>query len=153
MATNYRYLLSTNHTHIFYSAFLRKIWEDGWLDEYSDNHFLIKAIENRLTAFIRFTQMLNNDPNLHRLIKKHGVIDNDSFNLNFCMNLSSCLAHLQTIFGNDHMKRFIRDQLSAGKQQYDEDTFFEAISEISVLRFYAMRSKWKQPLATMLQFL
>lgn len=126
--------------------YLRKIWEDGWLDEYSDNHFLIKAIENRLTAFIGFTQMLNNDPNLHRLIKKHGVIDNDSFNLNFCMNLSSCLAHLQTIFGNDHMERFIRDQLSAGKQQYDEDTFFEAISEISVLRFYAMRSKWKQAL-------
>ena len=59
--------------------YLRKIWEDGWLDEYSDNHFLIKAIENRLTAFIGFTQMLNNDPNLHRLIKKHGVIDNDSF--------------------------------------------------------------------------
>lgn len=90
--------------------------------------------------------MLNNDPNLHRLIKKHGVIDNNSFNLNFCMNLSVCLAHLQTIFGNDHMERFIKDQLSAGKQQYDEDTFFEAISEFSVLRFYAIRSKWKQAL-------
>ncbi|RHQ77341.1 hypothetical protein DWX99_05605 [Firmicutes bacterium AF22-6AC] len=126
--------------------YFKKIWEDGWLDEYSDNHFLIKAIENRLTAFIGFTQMLNNDPNLHRLIKKHGVIDNNSFNLNFCMNLSGCLAHLQTIFGNDHMERFIKDQLSAGKQQYDEDTFFEAISEISVLRFYAIRSKWKQAL-------
>ena len=31
--------------------FLKNMWEQGWLDDYSDDHFLIKAIENRLTDF------------------------------------------------------------------------------------------------------
>ena len=37
--------------------YLKNIWECGWLDEYSDEHFLIKAIENRLTTFVGYTQM------------------------------------------------------------------------------------------------
>ena len=44
------------------------------------------------------------------------------------------------------MERFIKDQLSAGKQNYNEDTFFEAVSEVSVLYFYTFRSRWKQAL-------
>lgn len=30
---------------------LQQAWEEGWLDEYSDNHFLIKAIEKRLDEY------------------------------------------------------------------------------------------------------
>ena len=126
--------------------YLKNIWECGWLDEYSDEHFLIKAIENRLTTFVGYTQMLNNEPNLHGVIKAKGIIDNDTFNSNFCMNLSGRLACLESLFGSDHMERFIKDQLSAGKQNYNEDTFFEAVSEISVLYFYTFRSRWKQAL-------
>ena len=74
--------------------YLKNIWECGWLDEYSDEHFLIKAIENRLTTFVGYTQMLNNEPNLHGVIKANGIIDNDTFNSNFCMNLSGRLAYL-----------------------------------------------------------
>ena len=127
-------------------CYLKNIWEYGWLDEYSDEHFLIKAIENRLTTFIGYTQMLNNDPNLHGLIKANGIIDNTSFNSNFCMNLSGRLACLESVFGKEHIEKFIKDQLSAGKQHYDEDTFFEALSEISILFFYANRCEWKQAL-------
>lgn len=126
--------------------YLKNIWECGWLDEYSDEHFLIKAIENRLTTFVGYTQMLNNEPNLHGVIKAKGIIDNDTFNSNFCMNLSGRLACLESLFGSDHMERFIKDQLSAGKQNYNEDTFFEAVSEVSVLYFYTFRSRWKQAL-------
>lgn len=126
--------------------YLKNIWECGWLDEYSDEHFLIKAIENRLTTFVGYTQMLNNEPNLHEVIKAKGIIDNDTFNSNFCMNLSGRLACLESVFGSDHMERFIKDQLSAGKQNYNEDTFFEAVSEVSVLYFYTFRSRWKQAL-------
>lgn len=75
--------------------YLKNIWECGWLDEYSDEHFLIKAIENRLTTFVGYTQMLNNEPNLHGVIKASSrFIDNDTFNSNFCMNLSGRLACL-----------------------------------------------------------
>ena len=126
--------------------YFKNIWECGWLDEYSDEHFLIKAIENRLTTFVGYTQMLNNEPNLHGVIKAKGIIDNDTFNSNFCMNLSGRLACLESLFGSDHMERFIKDQLSAGKQNYNEYTFFEAVSEVSVLYFYTFRSRWKQAL-------
>ena len=81
--------------------YLKSIWEYGWLDEYSDDHFLIKAIENRLTMFIGYTQMINNDPNLHGLIKAKGIIDNKSFSQNFCMNLSMRLAYLNNVFGKN----------------------------------------------------
>lgn len=127
-------------------SYLKKIWECGWLDEYSDEHFLIKAIENRLTTFVGCTQMVNNDPNLYGIIQKNGIIDTESFCLNFCMNISVRLTCLEVTFGTDHMKRFVKDQLSAGKQSYNEDTFFQAISEISVLFFYASRCVWKDAL-------
>lgn len=125
-------------------SYLKNAWESGWLDEYSHEHFLIKALENRLTTFIGYTQMLNNEPNLHGLIKDKGIIDNNSFNLNFCLNLSTRLARLDGAFGTNQIKRFIKEQLSAGKQKYDEDTFFEALSEISILHFYASKNCWKE---------
>lgn len=127
-------------------CYLVEAWKRGWLDEYSDDHFLIKAIENRLTTFSGYTQMLNNEPNLCGLIKERGIIDNSTFNTNFCMNLSMRLASLDRLFGYEHIEKFIKDQLSAGKQKYNEDTFFEALSEISVLTFFARRSEWKQAL-------
>ena len=127
-------------------CYLKSIWECGWLDEYSDDHFLIKAIENRLTMFVGYTQMINNDPNLHGLIKAKGIIDNKSFSQNFCMNFSLRLAYLNNVFGKENIERFVKDQLSAGKLNYSEDTFFEALSEVSVLYFYAYRYNWKEAL-------
>ena len=32
---------------------LQKAWEEGWLDEYSNEHFLIKALEGRLVDYPR----------------------------------------------------------------------------------------------------
>ena len=31
--------------------FVKRAWEDGWLDEFADNHFLIMAIEDNLNHF------------------------------------------------------------------------------------------------------
>lgn len=134
------------HNDYSICRYLRHIWEAGWFDEYSENHFIVKAIENTLESFVGYTQMLNNDPNMHGLIKATGILDNASFNSSFCMNLSGRLECLDNIFGRSHIERFVRDQLSAGKDNYNEDTFFEALSELSVLYFYACRTEWKQAL-------
>lgn len=32
-------------------SFLKRIWQEGWLDEYSNDHFLIMALEGRLNEF------------------------------------------------------------------------------------------------------
>ena len=29
-------------------SFMKKIWQEGWLDTYSSNHFLIMALEGRV---------------------------------------------------------------------------------------------------------
>lgn len=124
--------------------YLKECWEQGLFDEYSDEHFIVKAIENRLTTFVGFNQMLENEPNLHGIVLSKGIIDNTSFNANFCLNLSNSLSCLASVFGKDKIEKFITDQLSAGKGQYNEDAFFEALSEISILFFYARRAKWEQ---------
>ena len=38
--------------YAFLCSFLKYAWEQGWLDEYSEEHFLIKAIESRLDNFV-----------------------------------------------------------------------------------------------------
>ena len=42
------------------------------MDEYSDNHFLIKAIENRLETFVGKEQLIENDLNMQGIIDVHG---------------------------------------------------------------------------------
>ena len=51
------------------------------------------------------------------------------------MNLSIKLGALQGLFGKDQIENFVKNQLSAGKDKYNEDCFFEALSEISILCF------------------
>ena len=45
-------------------GFLNTAWIEGWMDEYSDNHFLIKVIENRLETFVGKEQLIENDLNM-----------------------------------------------------------------------------------------
>lgn len=113
--------------------FLRNAWRDGWLDEYSADHFLIKAIENRLTTFVGKEQLIENNINLQGIINEDGSINTNAFNLDFCTNFSLRMQALTEIFGNKNIKGFITNQMSAGKKHYNEDTFFEALSEVSIL--------------------
>ena len=48
------------------------------------------------------------------------------------------------MFGERQIKTFISDQLSAGKKNYSEDTFFQALSEVSILHFYLFRFRWEK---------
>ena len=123
--------------------FLKDAWEKGWFDDYSDEHFVIKAIENRLTSFIGKEQLVENDLNMQGLIDEDGNVDTEAFNLNFCINFSRRMQFLVKVFGEDDIKKFIIDQMSAGKQNYREDAFFEALSEVSILSFYASINAWE----------
>lgn len=113
---------------------LKRAWEKGWLDEYDENHFLIKAIYGKLDRYRGYQQYIAN--NLHMWNTTE-----ENFQINFCMNLSSKLAGLSALFGEEEIQRFIEDQLSAGKAAYDEEQFFRALSEVSVLTFWRRNSK------------
>ena len=112
---------------------LSKAWYGGWLDEFDENHFLIKAIEGRLERFQGFNQFLTNDVALYQINK-------ENFQENFCINFSCKLKSLIDFFGEGNIKSFVVNQLSAGKENYDEAQFFRALSEVSILCFWRKRS-------------
>lgn len=41
------------------AGFLKNAWENGLLDEYSNNHFLIEALEGRITELQWKDQLFN----------------------------------------------------------------------------------------------
>lgn len=117
--------------------FLRRIWKEGWLDEYSDKHFLIRAIENRLTDFLGKQQAYRDNTILYP------VINDDNFTINFLVNFSMKMNGLCNVFSEKDIKKFVMDQLSAGKNHYNEEQFFRALSEISVLSFFCSITRWR----------
>lgn len=124
--------------------FLNVAWSNGWLDEYSDEHFLIKAIENRLSSFVGKEQLIENNINLQGMINLDGSVNDTAFNFNFCLNFSRRMEFLAQKFGEENIKSFITDQMSAGKQNYKEDTFFQALSEVSILSFHLQKCPWME---------
>lgn len=130
--------------NILLCSFLNTAWTRGWLNEYSNDHYLIKAIENRLTTFIGREQLIENNINQQGMVNSDGDINTTAFNFNFCINFSQRMQFLIKRFGEDGIRSFITNQMSAGKKNYKEDTFFEALSEVSILTFYAPRCNWFQ---------
>ena len=126
-------------------AFLRKVWKDGWLDEYSDKHFLIQALEGRVSKIQWEEQLINNNIAVMYAPIKNGTVDYNSFSRNFIINISQRLSILENTFGEKQIKNFICHQLAAGKQNYNRDQFFQALSEIEILSFYSERYKWTNP--------
>ena len=118
-------------------SFLNDIWKDGWLDDYSDEHFLIRAIESHLTGFVGEQQAyLDNTP-------MYPVIDKSNFVSCFLTNFSVKMSGLCDIFGKEQIKKFVIDQLSAGKDNYNEEQFFRALSEICVISYFCSIGNWK----------
>lgn len=125
--------------------FLEKAWTNGWMDEFSNEHFLIRAMENRLGDFVGRSQLTLNNFAMYCPIGADGEYDLAAFSNNFCINLSMKLEGMAAAFGENKVKRFITDQLSAGKlNHYKEDTFLQALSEISILSFWLSRYQWDQ---------
>ena len=113
---------------------LKRAWENGWLDGFSDEHFLIKAIEKRLEKNPKLFQIPSHLTTLY-------PVTPTTFQENFCINFSGKIARLVSLFGEENIKRFFTDQLSAGKAHYEEDQFFRALSEVSVLNYWGMNAK------------
>lgn len=113
---------------------LQKAWEEGWIDEFSDDHFLIKAIEKRLDKYPKLFQVPACWLPLY-------PITPTTFQENFCINFSGKIYGLISLFGEDKIQRFFTAQLSAGKANYEENQFFRALSEVSVLSYWRMRAK------------
>lgn len=108
-----------------------RLWSDGAFDEYSDEHFMIHSINEDAHYFEKFFR--NHYVQMTYASVPYASID--SFFGNFVVNLENSFRVLVGTFGYDNIRRFVTNQLSAGKEQYDEEAFFEALSEIHILSF------------------
>ena len=79
--------------------FLENMWKEGWLDSYSNDNFLIKAIENRLTNFLGKQQLhLDNSP-------IYPFVDEKNFPHIFLINFSMKMNGLCNLFGKKTNKK------------------------------------------------
>lgn len=123
-------------------GFMERAWTRGWFDNFSNNHFLIMALEHRLNKFDWEYQFVSNTTmDVFTPLSPNGKIDFRQFSDNFIANLSTKLAVLEQRFGSDEIRNFVVNQLSAGKNNYSADAFFQALSEIEILCFYC-RIDW-----------
>ncbi len=111
---------------------LKTMWEQGWLDEFSESHFLIRTIHSNLPEYRTKAQVSASSPELFN--------DCDT-PLNFIINFSSKFLHFANLCGSDNAERFVKDQLSAGKNNYSEDQFFAALHEIHVFTYLTLCGK------------
>ena len=109
-----------------------RMWCDGAFDEYSDDHFMIRAFNDDIEYFKRFFR--NHYIQMTAASALYASID--SFPGNYVVNLENSFRALVSAFGYDNIRRFVTDQLSAGKDHYDEESFFAALSELYILKFF-----------------
>ena len=99
--------------------------KNGLMDEYSDNHILIKAMRGEFDYFYKY-------PHLGQESISKSERD---LATTFLMNFSPKLQYLSRIFNTADFNEFIKNQMSAGKDNYSDEQFFRAASEINVLKF------------------
>ncbi|WP_006717486.1 hypothetical protein [Desulfitobacterium metallireducens] len=96
------------------------------MDEYSDKHFIIQAMNGNLDFFERYPYVASKSLNI-----TNGL---DLANT-FLMNFSAKLFNLSHKFSKSDIDEFVRNQLAAGKDKYSEEQFFRAVSEVNVLSY------------------
>jgi len=106
-----------------------ELWKEGCFDEYSENHFLIRAIKK--------DPLLEKNVGQYRCEGFVSAFDSE----NFVQNFATKICALLSIFSNEvgQIKDFLRNQMAAGKRNYKEKSFFDAYSEILLLYYLGAR--------------
>ena len=115
-------------SHNIFLKPLNDMWVNGWFDEFSNNHFLIVAIIEQKINYRTKEQVEIASTSLYN--------ENDNDAINFLINLSCVLNKMIRLCGEKQIEQFVKNQLSAGKDQYDEDQFFQALHEIQEFNFF-----------------
>lgn len=111
--------------------YLFKAWKKGWFEEYSNDHFLIKALNGEISPFTGYVNMLemSSGPLRHNL---------ESIRSSFYQALSISLKLLEDQFSEKVAESYVVEKLSGGKTNYDEDQFMRALSELTVIKWFCL---------------
>lgn len=107
--------------------FLIELKSKGYLDDFSDEHLLIRALNGKF-------DFIDNKKELYKdnFFSYESCHKSTTFLSNFALPLKFFASHLKEA----DFEKFVRDQLSAGKENYDEDQFLRAVSEINVINYF-----------------
>ena len=112
---------------------LKRFWERGVFDEYSEQHFFICAMNGNVTQSARVSLQRN----MARLREScFGKFELHDFTTTFIINFASKFEALCNYFGEVEMEKFMKNQFSAGKKHYDDNLFWQALSEIHMLCYF-----------------
>lgn len=103
--------------------------DEGFFNEFSEEHFLMKLLDGKCDIFTKYREKFGQSNYQYVLGKER----NDSFN--FLTNFAKMIHKIESIIDKKDLKKFFDDQLSAGKENYDEDQFFRALSEMHIIKF------------------
>ncbi len=114
--------------------YLLEAWKKGWFEEYSNDHFLIKALNGEINRFTGFANMLeiSSGPFIHNL---------ETIRSSFYQALSISLKLLEDKFSEKDAENFVVEKLSGGKANYDEDQFMRVLSELTVIKWFSMYTR------------
>lgn len=120
--------LLEDNIHPIHPKFV-ELWKEGCFDEYSEKHFLIRAIKR--------DSLLEKEVEHYRRNGFISAFDSE----NFVQNFATKICALMLFFSNEveKIKDFLRNQMAAGKQNYSEKAFFDAYSEILLLYYLGAR--------------
>lgn len=107
----------------------KRMWDEGWLDDYSDNHFLIRAIHGDDKIYYNVCAYCKTALGLNNIQKNFAEM--------FCVNFITKFQQMIRLFGEKTMKDFVKNQLAAGKKHYNEGAFFQALTEVEMILFFS----------------
>ncbi|SKC80026.1 hypothetical protein [Maledivibacter halophilus] len=118
-------MINTNRNKL--TEYIYSLYDNGFMQDYSKNHFLIRAMKGEVDIIKEYEHLLS-----------RSFINNctPDFSSTFLMNFSNKLRRCAGVFSEEKIIDFVKNQLSAGKKNYREPTFFEALSEINVLFYF-----------------
>lgn len=112
---------------------MKEFWENGCFDDYSEEHFLIKCFFREEIDFYGKDQLINNESQSFG----YSFFEKKDSTKTFLMNFTSKLMFFKNQFGESNAREFVKNQLAAGKINYDQNQFFRALSEIDVLNYFS----------------
>ncbi len=118
--------------NIFPMNYVEQLYNEGFMDEYSSDHLIIKALKGEMDYFNKYANLFINT---HPLIKECDVAKT------FIFNFSKALWFFAQHFPKSHIEDFVKNQLAAGKANYSEEQFFRALSEIHVINYLLLQTK------------
>lgn len=115
---------------------IKKYEEKNYFKDYSENHFLKKSLlENNSDFLFEYKEVFD-----YPHIKDRYDIRKDNINRYFKYHFICMLDILERKLGEKKIAEFVKNQLSAGKETFNPMTFFQALSEMLLIRYLLERN-------------